>query len=279
MNPLFFILFFIINLTASIGYSALIYRNNWLKAILSAPAIFFIIVSLTTAYLSFLGLPIKLFALSIELIYLLLGFLLLAKFLLGTKVNQNNQTASWLYITLIFATFVVFITLFSFLNYKVFNFYNDSTTYVIHSEYLLNHDFFDSTNLREEPWIEDMLLYQKIQARMGAQFFLGFINSLTPGNNSFITYPYVFAFSQFATLFCISLLASKISTKKQFLITTLISYLLAINLNISVSLQGFFPQSFGIMLLLLVLSIMINGKAQTKFEFTEISLLTLAMGG
>ncbi len=157
--------------------------------------------------------------------------------------------------------------------------YCDGFTYVSIADYLLDHGYFVHANPNPYyPSISQMELYQDRGLRMGAQFFLAFMTAVFKRSFSIELFMPCLAAAQFFMvsamwLFC--RIGLKIRTNASIIAVIFVSINLGILFNNSI--QGFFPQAYGIVIMLVIFSLFLNIEKWNDFIISSIVLTAIAI--
>src|SRR5208283_4288265 len=136
---------------------------------------------------------------------------------------------------------------FGLLRYDCFNPFNDAFTYLVHSQWLQQHAFHDPALVSGFfPSLSQVALYQQLGLRMGASFFMAWIQAMFGAPWSYLVYPVAATLPLIAGCLVIGYCASinSFGRYKPFLI----AFFAAVSLNgfaYGIS-YGFLPQTYGI---------------------------------
>ncbi len=144
------------------------------------------------------------------------SWILVASLTIGTTAiavyleKQKKLLVKHLLTINLFALLSSFTILLSLLIFNSYNSFNDSFTYLVHSQWLQTHAFAEPvTSSGNSPALTQVFLYQQLQARMGSSFLLGWVQSLFKVEWSYYVYPVVitipFVTGSLAVGYCASL--------------------------------------------------------------------------
>jgi hypothetical protein len=260
MPSIFFYYFFQLSvvLLVGIGPSLILFKNSFLRALLATPVIAFILISLLTANLSYLGFGMNKVALPLLLIMILFSLIITIRRFAQKKdadFNENIKIVVPIFCIAIFSSLIILLPV---LVQKSWYFFNDNTTYIVHSEYLLDHGFFDKANVLKEQWTDNMYMYQERMARMGFQFYLSGITAASRAAHTLILYPSASAISQFIFISSLALLTLTLTGSIMTVFLTLFFAVISMGLNQGVVLQGFMPQAMALSLIMILITLVIN---------------------
>jgi hypothetical protein len=131
--------------------------------------------------------------------------------------------------------------------YQAFNPYNDTVTYITISDYLQNHSFaFPADPNPTSPLLGHVVIYQVLGFRMGANFFLACVQSLTPVKLAIEIFPAVAAWAVVLNVFAVYLGCRWIALlpRRAALAGALLAAVMVNPLHYAAQ-TGFFPQLFG----------------------------------
>ena len=134
------------------------------------------------------------------------------------------------------------------IQFNAFNPFNDSFTYLVHGQWLQSHSFLEEApSSGYFPAETQVFAYQVAGQRMGASFFLGFVQSMFHLKWSYYTYP-----ATVSTVFTLGSLAIGGIIQQVFPVSRITSLLLCLfpaatmNGFVFGAQYGFFPQTFGL---------------------------------
>lgn len=253
-----------ISFFSSLGFGLFLYKNRLLKALLVSPILFYIVISLVSSHLSFFGLPIKSFSIPFLFFYSIFGFGILSYKIKHRLIIFDSTDTKIFFLTLVITIFGALIILFPIIKNDAFDYSNDQATYIVHSEYLQNKTFFEKVNYPKEQWIKEFNTYQELKLRMGAQFFMAFMRSVLPIKHTLEIYPAIIAYSQLTSVFVLVLLVLSLGGDFVTCIVFLLLNLFALNSNILIIILGFYPQTFGIILVVFCFSLFVDFISEKK---------------
>ncbi|MCZ8512557.1 hypothetical protein O9H85_09035 [Paenibacillus filicis] len=216
--------------------------------------------------------------------YYLLGISCLLSLITLIIEYRNRTLHNWLLtkhtaIVLFLSFLSGIIVLSPMLIFKAFNPYVDAFTYLSISDYLLTHSYFDPAQPdANSPWLTQMKMYQVMGYRMGAQFFLSFIASIYNRHFSLDVYVPVLAVGQFMLVLAIWLFNKyvlKLANAALIIIVIFTSF--HIGIPIQNSLFGFFPQSYGMVVIMLVFTFMTVALTNKTNSLQNILLSSLSI--
>jgi len=175
--------------------------------------------------------------------------LVVGVFVLGFLFEKNRAELlrSWLLVSafIIVATIPILAPT---IRFNSFNSFNDSFTYLVHSQWLQQHAFSEIARASGSfPAETQVVLYQGAGHRMGASFFLGFVQSLFHLDWSY--YAYGATVGLVFSLGCLAIggviqQAVPVSNAVGVVLCTLPAF--SMNGFVFGAQYGFFPQSFGL---------------------------------
>jgi len=167
---------------------------------------------------------------------------------------------------------------FGLLRYDCFNPFNDAFTYLVHSQWLQQHSYREPALVSGFfPSLTQVALYQQTGLRMGASFFMSWVQGMFGAPWSYLVYPVAVTLPLIAGCLVIGYCASLNSygRYKPFLI----AFFAAVGLNgftFGIS-YGFLPQTYGIAFA--IGSLLVLGIANTRLSkvrtWTEVFLLAI----
>ena len=261
-----------ISFISGIGYALYLFPKEKNLAIIFAPLIYYILICILSANLNFIGIATNKFSNQ-----LILSIATISIFLLISKINKETikkiLNKKSLLIALLFALGNSFIVIYPAFRHNSFNFINDHTTYIIISEYLQDRSFINKANSTTQPWTDHVKLYQDNSLRMGAIFFTATIKSFFRSSHTINIYPAIVAFAEFILIISISgfLIANFRSINS--IIFGLSILTISSIFNHQILLLGFLPQTFGLALVILMLTILVYKISTLKKNYIQLTLL------
>jgi hypothetical protein len=166
---------------------------------------------------------------------------------LAFEKNPEDLFRDWLIISA-FAIIATLPILAPILRYDSFNPFNDTFTYLAHGQWLQNHAFSEQAcSSGFFPAETQIVLYQRAGHRMGASFFLGFVQSLFHLEWSYYAYPstvgLVFALGSLAIG---GIIQQVIPVSKRVALALCLLPAFSMNGFVYGAQDGFFPQTFGL---------------------------------
>jgi hypothetical protein len=138
------------------------------------------------------------------------------------------------------------------------SFYNDNGTYLAQIQYLSKHSFLDLADPGKYPWADQMLMYQHQEMRIGFQLFGAILMRIFRVESVFSIYPWLAVFGEALFLLSVVKLLEILKVNFEAIINSLLILTLGVNINLSIIMQGFMPQIYGIAMYIFALSLTIK---------------------
>lgn len=151
----------------------------------------------------------------------------------------------------------------SLLRYGSFDFYNDAYTYLVHAAWLRGHAFHEAPRAPDQfPALTQISLYQNLDLRMGASFFLAWLHGLSGAPRSLFAYPAAMAAAIGAGIFALAGILRLASGARPAvcLAAALVPAVSLSGVSFSAA-YGFLPQTFGLVFALAALGLAAEGCA------------------
>ncbi|MFC6230993.1 hypothetical protein ACFQI7_24515 [Paenibacillus allorhizosphaerae] len=238
----------------------------------------FLWLILVSSWSSFIGLTFERSSIYILGISIFLSLIALA-WEIRTK-NLSSWQPSKNIIMLVSLAFVSGIVILSpVLIFKAINLYNDAFTYLSISDYLLTHSYFDEARPdANSPWLTQMKLYQVMGYRMGSQFFLSLITAIFSRHFSLDLYISVLAIGQFMLVLAIWLFNKYVMKLSNVALTIIVLFTaLHIGIPIQNTINAFFPQAYGMVIIVLVFTFMIIAYSNNTGRIQHILLSSISI--
>ncbi len=233
-----------------LGISLLSRHINDRIKLIAAPILGFAIISLATAYGSYIGINSSQIALPLVTVLFIFSTItiIVKRGTLIAALKSFSTDSSFFWIIIAFAFINAAILLLPSIIYNSYNLFGDNVTYITISEYLRNHSYFQAANPHLELWTDHMALYQLGYLRMGAQFFLSFFVALFNLPHTIYIYPAMAAFGEFIFIAAIGILVTeglKRNSRELFFALLLTTFSVALGIQ---QVMDYFPQIFGLTL-------------------------------
>ena len=167
------------------------------------------------------------------------------------------QLLGFLYVTGLLVSFGVIASIY---RYGAYSVYNDTFTYLVHSQWLQGHSFSTPAAITPfQPAYTQVALYQIMGARMGASFLLAWIQAASPFEWSIDVYPgTVSLFLITGTLAIGGLVAALVPARRLVVLCWCVTAGTALSGFSYGAVAGFFPQTCALALMTGLLALLVN---------------------
>lgn len=242
-----FIIFFITIISMGIGLSIsekLSFRYKSVAKLFLSPIIGLSILLLYS-------IPVGYFATNKSIFFII--FSLIALYLLFENLKKHPKNYKSLVTIISFMFFGSFLsTLFTVIYFGEFNPFNDTYTYIVHSQWLQSNPFIDKAiKSGFFPALSQVTLYQETGERVGASFLMAIIQSGLSIKWSYYLYPALLSIAVGYSALVSGALLTFISypNRKKILFACLIIFIMPSGLLYG-AFTGFYPMTFGLLFVL-----------------------------